>query len=337
MRARTGAAEPEALPDDVVEAAIAWYVRLSSGLEDDGDRQAFRQWRKADRRHALAWERMASLGERFVGKRAAAPAPLAIEVLDAAGRLQGRRRALKALAWAGLAGGATWLLQGQAPWRRELHGLVADVATRTGEQRHATLPDGSRLRLNTATAVDLDFTDVRRTLVLRRGEIEIDTAPDPRGRPFLVRTRDGTLRPLGTRFHVRREDAASETFLAVVVGAVEVMPSGATLPWTVQAGRQVRFDRLRAGGEEALDERRTAWAEGLITAQRTPLGEFVRELDRYHVGRLRCAPEVAGLELTAVFRLQGDRPADAILASLESTLPVRIERSSRFRTTVAAR
>ena len=56
--------------------------------------------------------------------------------------------------------------------------LPAGLATEVGERRQFLLDDGTRLQLNTASAVDVQFTAQRRLIVLRRGEIFIDTGKD---------------------------------------------------------------------------------------------------------------------------------------------------------------
>jgi transmembrane sensor len=58
----------------------------------------------------------------------------------------------------------------------------------------------------------------------------------------------------------------------------------------VDAGRegcsmQGLVGRLSAANEEAI-----AWTEGVIVADRMPLGQLVAELDRYLPGKLRCDP-----------------------------------------------
>ncbi|MGK9563911.1 FecR domain-containing protein, partial [Salmonella enterica subsp. enterica] len=74
-----------------------------------------------------------------------------------------------------------------------------------GEQRQLRLADGTLLNLNTHSAVDVQFDDSTRRIVLQEGEIMVETGHgDPR--PFIVQTRDGSLLALGTRFMVKRED-----------------------------------------------------------------------------------------------------------------------------------
>jgi transmembrane sensor len=78
------------------------------------------------------------------------------------------------------------------------------TCTASGQRRSFTLDDGSRLGLNSHSAVDLLFDADQRLLVLRRGELLIQVAADPQ-RPLRVRTAQGQVQALGTRFLVSQE------------------------------------------------------------------------------------------------------------------------------------
>jgi len=303
--------------DDVVMAAIDWMVRLQSGSATDHDHEACRRWRAAQPQHELAWQRLQSLSERV----ATLPRALAHGSIGAspARTRNNRRFALKSLCvtmGAGLlaASAARW-----TPWQA----WMAGYTTRTGERRRVVLAEGTVLQLNSATAVDVSFDEQQRLIRLHRGEVLITTGHEERRpyRPFLVQTRLGQARALGTRFWLR--DAEEGMRLAVYEGAVEFRSQNENAPVRVEAGRQGLFDtqglvgRLSAANEQAI-----AWTDGVIVADRMPLGQLVAELDRYLPGKLRCDPAVAGLPISGVFPL--DQPA-RILAAIARTLPVRVD------------
>lgn len=95
-----------------------------------------------------------------------------------------RRTLLKSLAVLAVAAPAGWLGHRQLPWRE----WTADYRTAAGERRDVRLPDASRVLLNTASAVDVDFGSGARRLVLHEGEILVETALDVAQppRPFVV-------------------------------------------------------------------------------------------------------------------------------------------------------
>ncbi|MCP2937671.1 FecR domain-containing protein, partial [Salmonella enterica subsp. enterica serovar Typhimurium] len=77
--------------------------------------------------------------------------------------------------------------------------LLADHRTVPGERLTVTLDDGSRVTLNTDSAIDEQYTGQERRIVLRRGEILVEVSADPQ-RPFVVESRHATARALGTQY-----------------------------------------------------------------------------------------------------------------------------------------
>ncbi|NMG68112.1 DUF4880 domain-containing protein [Azoarcus indigens] len=326
----------EAPVDEAVLAqAVEWYVRLASGTQTREDERAFSCWVEASPEHARAWTRMEKMGGFLRGSRVHLPPPLARGALARAAALP-RRRALKTLGWAGCGAVALALLQRETDWGRALAGGLADLSTAVGERREVVLEDGSLLQLNTASAVDLRFDAGQRGVLLRRGEIMVATARDDAGRPFWVDSADGRMQPLGTRFGVRLEEGGAGTRVVVVEGAVMVSPADEGAAVLVGAGQALRFGRAQAGGgvPELADEVALLWTEGAISAQSMRLDAFIADLARYRSGRLRCAPEVAALRITGVWPLVGGDPTEAVLASLERRLPVRVARFTRYWVTV---
>ncbi|MBW9334791.1 DUF4880 domain-containing protein [Herbaspirillum sp. RU 5E] len=323
------AAETAVPGDDVVMAAIDWMVRLQSGSATDHDHEACRRWRAEQPQHELAWQRLQSLSER-VGSLPRALAHGSIGASPTRAR-NNRRFAIKTLCvltGTGLlaASAARW-----SPWQA----WMAGYSTRTGERRRVTLADGTVLQLNSGTAVDVSLDGQQRLVRLHRGEVLITTGHEERvpSRPFLVQTRLGQARALGTRFRLR--DAEEGMRLAVYEGAVEFRSQNENTPIRVDAGREGLFDaqglvgRLSAANEEAI-----AWTEGVIVADRMPLGQLVAELDRYLPGKLRCDPAVADLTISGVFPL--DQPA-RILAAIARTLPVRVDSFTEYWITLRPR
>ena len=201
--------------------------------------------------------------------------------------------------------------------------------------RRIALADGTQLVLNTASAVDVDYTPAQRVLWLRAGEILLTTGQDPAPvrRPFLVQTTQGVLRALGTRFMVRDEGARVR--VAVYEGAVEVRPAreGAN-PLVLAAGEQTVFSAEGAAAPVSADPLAASWADGMLAARNWRLADLVAELGRYRHGVLRCDPAVAGLRVSGAFPLND---IDASLRLLEKTLPVRVSQVTPWWITVAPR
>ncbi|MBJ9976246.1 FecR domain-containing protein [Pseudomonas sp. S75] len=308
-----------ALNHAVLEAAARWHVELHCDPSDETVREAHRRWLDADPGHRLAWERLGRLQERFgqiepgIGRATLHSAYLK------------RREVMKVLSLliaAGATGTATWKL---AP----LPSLTADLRTATGERKTLELEDGSQLQLNTATAINVRYSATLRELQVVRGEILVETARDPSGRPFIVHTPEGSVRALGTRFLVRSEDAQSR--VCVLQHAVEVRAAHTLSPVHVGAGEQLLFTQDTVGSVRTALPQADAWTRSMLVVNDWRLQDLIAELQRYRPGYLRCSEKVANLSISGVFHLQD---IDAVLENLTSTLPVRIRAFTPYWTRV---
>lgn len=310
-----GAIEPE-----VAGAAAEWFARWSAGDMGEADRRAWLAWRRSDAAHERAWAQVEAVSQRFDGL-----APQAgMAALDRP-RGGARRRVLRGVATVGLVGTSGWLAWQQGPWRDP----ASRYQTATGERRSFVLADGTRVLLNTATAIDVHFGERERRIGLRQGEILVATAPDALQRPFVVDTPVGELQPIGTRFMVRHEAAYVD--LGVLEGAVQVRhrraaPQGQRLP-VVHAGHRLRLDAQGLSAVSPLTAGADAWTQGLLLADDMPLGEFAATLARHRPGLLSCDPAVAALRLSGTFPLDD---TDRALAAVTRALPVRIIRLTRY-------
>ena len=189
-----------------------------------------------------------------------------------------------------------------------------------------SLDDGSQLQLNTATAVDIRYSESLREVRLLSGEIFIQTAHDPLTRPFVVHTRDGSIRALGTRFIVRCE--TDQTQVGVQEHAVEVRCADLPDPAVrVEAGQQLSFREDQVGPLQPATPQADAWTRDMLLVYDWRLADFISEMQRYRPGHLGCDPAIAALRISGAFHLGN---TDTILDNLTSTLPVRIRRFSRY-------
>lgn len=302
-----------------LEAAARWYVDLRCDSCNEATREAHRCWLEGAVEHRQAWERLIRLQERFdrIGPGVARPTLSSARVR--------RREVLKVLSLLLAAGGA-----GTVAWRNtSLPSLVADQRTATGQSKSLLLEDGSRVRLNTATAMNVHYNLSLRELQLLSGEILIETARDAQARPFVVHTGEGSIRALGTRFIVRSEGA--QTRVCVLEHAVEVRSAAGATTVRVEAGQQLSFTQNEVGSVQTASPNADAWTRGMLVVNDWRLEDLILELQRYRPGHLGCQPEVATLRISGAFHLDN---IDTILENLSSTLPVRIRQFSRYWTRV---
>lgn len=302
-----------------LEAAARWYVDLRCDSCNEATREAHRCWLEGAVEHRQAWERLIRLQERFdrIGPGVARPTLSSARVR--------RREVLKVLSLLLAAGGA-----GTVAWRNtSLPSLVADQRTATGQSKSLLLEDGSRVRLNTATAMNVHYNPSLRELQLLSGELLIETARDAQARPFVVHTGEGSIRALGTRFIVRSEGA--QTRVCVLEHAVEVRSAAGATTVRVEAGQQLSFTQNEVGSVQTASPNADAWTRGMLVVNDWRLEDLILELQRYRPGHLGCQPEVATLRISGAFHLDN---IDTILENLSSTLPVRIRQFSRYWTRV---
>ncbi|MET0267856.1 MAG: FecR domain-containing protein [Duganella sp.] len=315
--------------------AVAWCALLCSGTATDDDRAAWRQWHQQHPAHQRAWQRLEAVRAMFetIPPRIGAP------LLQAP--TSSRRHALRALALlasGGTLGYAVYRGAGTdgnygAPWQATL-ALMAQYRTGVGQQRRIELADGSLCTLNTDSAVDVHFGPGARTLLLRAGEILVETArargaeAAPDSRPFIVETEQGAIEALGTRFTVRRHDATTE--VVVLEHAVAVRPrlgNAGDQPLIVHAGERVDFNAQQASPVQAADDSAALWRDGSIVVDNWPLSRLVAELARYRRGRLVCDSAVARLRVSGAFPVPD---TDQALAVLARSLPLRVRTFTRY-------
>ena len=308
------------VPAHVLDAAIAWQLTLdsSSPLE----REEFVKWHAAHEEHARAWRQLGMLDQRF----SVAKGPARSALLQSRESIRRRVRKLGSGLASVVAVVGLTLFAGER--YLPLDYWLADQRTATGEQRTVRLADGTLLNLNTHSAVDVRFDEKQRLIVLQEGEILIETAHGDT-RPFIVETREGSMRALGTRFLVKREEQG--TRLSVLQSAVAAHPQSSPEEQILREGQQVLMSNNGLGPIIALNLGADAWTRGMLVVDNARLEDLINELGRYRRGHLGVAPEVADLRITGSFPLHD---TDLALSALLPTLPVQIEQHTPWWVTV---
>lgn len=316
--------------DPVSEQAIDWMVKLRADTPDAALQTRFNAWLAMDPAHLQAWTQLQDrLGASFntvraLDRRLPGQASEARQILL---QPQGSRRdALRVIAGLGLLGGSLWLCA-----RTPLgDSLLADLSTGRGQRQAFDLADGSRLNLNANSAVDLRFDDQQRLVVLRHGELVIQVAPDPQ-RPLRVRTAQGQVQALGTRFLVAQEQDV--TRVVVLQHSVQLrLPDGTTRD--LQEGQSALLATGRITPTAGDQRGRADWLVGRLNVLDEPLEQVVEALRPYQRGLIRIAPQVRHLRVQGVFPL--DDPART-LAALAETLPIQVDSYSPWLTLIRAR
>ncbi|MGK5047225.1 FecR domain-containing protein [Janthinobacterium sp. GB4P2] len=330
MSANTVSIDPRA-----ARGAAQWLVRLHAGALNPDEQQAFQAWRASDPAHETAWKR----AELVCSTLASVP-PALRQTADAAPQSPQRRAVLYGLAGLIAVGPALWLASRSLPWQgwQAWQAWHPAIRTARGEIRHMTLPDGTQLVLNTDTAIDVRFDDAARRVILHAGELHVATVHDKAvpARPFLVRSSNGAVRALGTHFSVRQDGSvlAPRTQVSVSEGAVEIQPrESPSALRKVNAGQQGSFDDVAVAPLSPLALHAAGWLQGVLIAERMPLGELLEQVARYRYGVIRCDPALAAMPVDGIFQLN---EPDNILLLLQRSLPIRLARRTRYWISVEA-
>ncbi|WP_168355826.1 FecR family protein [Sphingomonas gei] len=274
--------------------AAAWLARLQAEGRSEATESAFKAWLHADLAHQEAFERATEIWAMIPGAMlcsgVSTQAPASLPIRRTRGRAAGFAMAASLLIVLG-AGGGWWLLT-----------RPIDYATRVGEQKIATLEDGSRIALNTDSEVDVSYEKDVRRVTLERGEAMFEVAPNP-SRPFVVRAGDKLVKAIGTSFIVRRD--ASGVIVTLIQGKVSVsdVTKAAVQPTLLAPGERLT---VPASAPSVIDqppiEAATAWRRGQAVFNDTPLSSAVAELNRYGGPRVTVDdPRLAGLRISGVF------------------------------------
>ncbi|MCI3945675.1 hypothetical protein K0038_02717 [Pseudomonas syringae] len=301
---------------EVVRRAAQWLALLESGGASEEDHAMLQHWRDSSASNERAWQRAQQLRQRFLGL----PSHLAMATLDRPDKA--RRAALKRALGAVTLVPAAWLLGRQVPldvWR-------ADLQTSVGEHKRVSLADGSSLQLNTDSAVNVDLTTRRITLVC--GEMSLNV---PGRAALTVEGPYGRVVVSQSEVCVRLNE--NDCRVSVVSGAVQIHPVHGPAQ-TLRALQQMSLQRSGAGPVSAFDAMLPGWREGVLTAQNQPLGDFLRELGRYRPGLLRWEPALETLRVTGSFRVDN---TDRVLSLLAASLPVEVQMRTRYWITLVPR
>lgn len=313
-------ANDQPLDERVLDQALNWMVALQSGTCGATEQHACQQWRNEHPQHELAWQRLAGLSRDMRLNTHALSAPNARQLLRARS-VPSRRTVLK-----GLAGLSVATALGLSVRERVLlPELFSDYHTTTGERRHLRLADTWELQLDTRTAVDIRGAH----LTLNLGRLLLITGTSA---GTAIQTANGWVRPAALSRLIISHDLPRQqgTQVQMLSGSASVEPLHG-VSTRLGMGQQLSFNNLRSGQLAAVPSTADAWTQGLLIAERMPLGEVLEQLDRYRRGVLRCDPAVAGLQVSGSFSL--DQP-EASLDLLAKVLPVRVQRVFGYLATV---
>jgi len=267
---------PSGSEDQFRNEALDWFLRLHGETADAQVQKAFRAWCESDPRRAAAFASVAEMwgAPEFLRATENAAPSLAVQ------QKKTTQRQRVALVVAGII-----MLWGAARAPDLMVWMRADYTTATGEQRSITLADGSRMMLNTASAVAVDFTDDTRAVTVLQGQAYFDVVHDST-RPFVVNGNYSRVAVTGTAFDVLL--APDEDEVALARGKVDVGRIGQLKDRVALSPGEAVYVRAEgAAPVHAIDTANAfAWVDGRISFNGRPLHQVLAQLRRYYRGRV---------------------------------------------------
>lgn len=332
----------------LLEQACGWLSKLHGGEFSSAEQQQLAAWRETDSAHEQAWQRaqviwqgLEQLRGRVIPGSASLPVEIDRQVQMRPDRIlpPSRRRAASSASF--FRPGSKQVVIGRQIGRPNsarrfgvamacsallVAGLAAlyppllwqaDYLTGTGQQSSITLADGSRLILNTASAVAIRFDDSVRRVELLKGEAFFEVAKNPQ-RPFVVTAAGSEVRAVGTAFDVRRQDA--QTQVELVEGVVDVRNTQGLTSQRLQAGQIALIADSDITVQVARSPQDLAmWREGYLQFDGLPLHEAVAQINRYRPGRVVLLnSSLADKRVSGLFRLDA---LDQAILSLQAAVP----------------
>lgn len=280
--------------------AAGWAARIDRGPLEPAEERQFQTWLGEDVRCTGAYARVRALA--LTSERARALGPDFDPAAFADAPMMPRRTVLQ------LGGGiaAAALIAVTGTWAVLRH--RGRFATGKGETKVVALKDGSVVTLNTASEIQVNYSEAQRSVELVRGEALFDVAKN-RARPFVVAAGDTSVRVVGTSFTVRRLD---ETPVQVLVreGIVEVFkPAADAAPVRITANNMAVAAPDGGSSISAMAvpaaqvQRQLAWQNGQLAFEGETLAQAVQEFARYSDTRIVIEdPSLAKEEIAGLFK-----------------------------------
>ncbi|MES2267480.1 MAG: FecR domain-containing protein [Bacteroidota bacterium] len=202
-----------------------------------------------------------------------------------------------------------------------------NISTPKGGQWQVTLPDGSEVRLNSASSFSYptSFKNQKQRIVQLKGEGYFEVAKD-KAHPFIVKTDQQSVEVLGTHFNINAyaDEPAVKTTLAE--GIVKVSASNGKSQ-LLSPGQQaiLRQGELTAATVNVDDE--LAWTKGSFHFSDQNIQSIMRQLSRWYNIDVQYAPDVnyGGLH----GRLSRNKNLSQVLSGLEATQSVHFKVEGR--------
>jgi transmembrane sensor len=219
---------------------------------------------------------------------------------------------------------------------------VRTLQTAVGQQTRFSLSDGSRIKLNTNSLVQVSFSKNNRLLTLIKGEANFNVAKD-KSRPFTVTVGEKSFTALGTVFNVQK---TSNKDMELVVTEGRVLITKSNEPLTKIASKFSILSKEKSpnlvisSGEIATIknniktstqknsfekiQRELAWQQGMLVFNGEKLDEALTEISRYTTTKFEINDvEINKIKVAGYFKAND---IEGLLESLSNNFNIEFEK-----------
>jgi transmembrane sensor len=271
--------------DIAYEEALAWIVAMDRGL-DPTSQKALQEWvslseinRDALLKEAKMWDELnvlANLSVLFPYDGLERKKPKYKYYLAAAS-------VLVIFILGTMVSNMTGMQNPQMNELSQVQNTIASYATLKGNTETINLPDGSKLVLNTDSAVSINFGTEYRNIFLQRGEMHINVKKDAK-RPLNVLVGGKLMQAVGTAFSVQYFDHNNIALIVsegkVMLAEDSILQKQQTITGQFDTSKEAMF--LTAGEKvELTSSRRIAKAELSVENVSSTIAKSLTWLDGY--------------------------------------------------------
>ena len=157
------------------------------------------------------------------------------------------------------------------------------VSVGSGERVSITLPDGTKVKLNSETTLNYNINEFNRKIreISLNGEAYFEVAHNDKI-PFVINTKDMDVKVLGTTFNLQARDEELTTELNLIEGKVSLIANSTDQQVVLYANQKAILDK-RTGSIKVLKDNpcvSTAWLRGELVFHATPIRKVFKEIER---------------------------------------------------------
>lgn len=158
----------------------------------------------------------------------------------------------------------------------------ATITTPRSGQYQLTLPDGSKVWLNSESALTypVRFSENERNVTLK-GEAFFDITKNA-AKPFVVESAEQQVTVTGTTFNINAYDDTNLTATTLVTGSVRIADKDGKLLSNLNPGTQAIYRNNRITTRTVNTDEYTSWKDGLFVLKDADFATVKQQLERWY-------------------------------------------------------